>query len=276
MRVTFIDVGEGDSVLVEAPCGRGGSPVRILIDGGGAPGRQSGGTNYDTGEMIVAPELHKRGITGLDMVVLSHPDADHLNGLLYVLKNFHVGRVIESGADPHTAEYAEFKRIMRSRGIENVTGGEGFAAGARGCLSLEFLHPPRELLGLGERSMNDVSQVFMLRYGDKSALFPGDLQETGEDTLLMKYAGSIGCGVLKAPHHGSSYSASEEFIRAAHPAIVAISVGRRNVYGHPGKAALERYAAAGAKIYRTDTGGSIEMTFPPRGGTIKVRMKFNQ
>lgn len=268
MRVTFIDVGEGDSTLVEAPCGRGGSPLRILIDGGGAYRYATDG--YDPGELIVGPLLAGRGITRLDAVILTHPDNDHINGLLWIIENVAVGSIVDLGLNTGADNYRRFKNDIAARNIPYFRGGEGLEISAGNCVNLEFLHPPPDLVPFGIKKANDVSQVFMLRYGDKSALFTADVERIGEEILVEKYRDRIAADVLKVPHHGAAASANDFFLNAVRPKIALISAGRENRYGHPGQITLDRLAALNTRIFRTDKNGTIDLYFPGRGGDITV------
>ena len=273
MRITFLDVNQGDSALIEAPCGRGRAPVRILVDGGSgpAPGRD----RFNAGERVVGRYLYSRGITRLDAVVLSHAEEDHLNGLLWVLENVHVGRVVDTGFDIGEPAYAQFRRIIRRRRIPFTRGREGLALAAGSCLRMDFIHPSPHHLSLGELNPNNISLVFRLRFGDKSALFTGDAEQWAEHLLAEKYGPRLRADVLKAAHHGSATSSTRWFLRTVRPELAVISAGRHNMYGHPHPAVLARLRKQGVRVLRTDLHGHVTVTLPPAGGAIHTRTQFH-
>jgi competence protein ComEC len=270
-RITFIDVGQGDSALIEAPCGRGRAPVRVLVDGGGGP--TSVDAAFDPGERIVGQTLFGRGITRLDAVIVTHPEEDHLNGLLWTLENAPVGRVVDLGYAPGDEGYERFRNAVRARDIPYMRGRDGLVLRAGDCLILEFLHPPAAFRGLAERNPNDVSLVFRMRFGDKAALFAGDIEGWAEDMLVSNHVSELRCDVLKTPHHGSATSSSAAFLDAAAPRLAVISAGRANVYGHPHEPVLARFKQRNIRVLRTDRHGDIDIFLPPERD-LRVRTQF--
>ncbi|MBI4638334.1 MAG: DNA internalization-related competence protein ComEC/Rec2 [Candidatus Rokubacteria bacterium] len=222
LRLTVLDVGQGDAIVVEAPDGRA-----LLIDAGaGGPMR------LDAGERVVGPFLWNRGILKLALAITTHEDQDHAGGVPAIRRWFAIDETWSSAA-PSAAP--------RSIGALRVTplGGPG---------------PPATAAGTAER--NDAALVLRLEYGRATFLLASDLGPGGERRLLARGT-HLGATVLKVAHHGSRRSSSVEFLRAVRPVAAVISVGARNPYGHPDRETLERLAAAGARIFRTDRDGAV-------------------
>jgi len=242
MRVTFISVGQGDSTLVELPGGE-----TMLIDGGG-----SYAAGFDIGESVVAPLLWHKKIRRIDYMVLSHAQLDHMGGLGFIASNFSVGEFWWAGAGSLGALSGALERngaVIRRVGPETV---ESASGGAR----IEAFRPYTDPAG---EDLNNMSVVVRLVFGDRGFLFPGDLAGAGE-AAAVALGRDIAADVLKAPHHGSKYSSSREFIEKVAPSVVVVSAGRDNPFGFPHKETLERYSSAGLKVLRTDTGGAVTIT----------------
>jgi competence protein ComEC len=239
LRVTFLDVGQGDAALIELPDG-----PKLLVDGG--PG---GARRFDVGERVLAPFLWNRPLAHLDAVALSHWDSDHSGGLGAVLTRFSVGEFWESGRP--AAGFAEtVAALSRSR-----TPRRALAAGQRLWLG----HALITVLGPAPGpplAANDESLVLRLDWRGVSILLPGDLGPRGE-ALLVERAGPLRAAVLKVAHHGSRFSTSAEFLQAARPLVAVVSVGARNPFRHPSAEVLGRLEAAGARVYRTDRDGAV-------------------
>ncbi len=249
-RVTFLDVGQGDCALVEAGEGR------ILVDGGGTRDNR-----FDIGRRVVLPYLHDRGIRDLDLVVLSHPHPDHMQGLLAVLQEVRVAEVWWSGRDGHLGGFAELQQRAKMRGssLRVVTAGD---RGTAGSAELEVLHPPGEYLqpraprSKAYAAENDRSLAVRIRTPAGSLLFTGDLHREGE-TALLASGHDLRADVVKVPHHGSRTSSSAAFIEAVRPAVAVVSVGEGNPYRQPAEEVVGRYTDAGAAVFRTDRDGAV-------------------
>lgn len=246
LKLTFIDVGQGESILVEFP-GR----KKMLIDGGGHPS----GT-FDIGEQVVSPFLWKKGIKKIDYLVLTHAHPDHLNGLKAVARNFRIGEYWETFSPLENDPYTEFKRLLSSS-VSRKRLFRGHSHQEK-TVRIEVLHPET-----GEPYVynisNDHSLVLKLSYNQISFLLPGDIEIDAEEKILESSA-QIKSQVLKSPHHGSDSSSSEAFLDRVSPEIVVISVGKNNRYGFPNHEILERYKKIGAKVYRTDVHGAVEVS----------------
>ena len=257
--VTFLDVGQGDAAVVQAPGGR-----TLLIDGGG-----SYDGAFDTGARVVEPFLRARGITHLDAVVLSHPHPDHLNGLHRVLQRFAVAALWTSGDDGHNPEYRRLIEEARAHGVRLPVPSEmGF-----GALHVEPLGPfvvsnGVERVGPPEGiSVNDASLVVRLGFGTRSFLFAGDLEADGEGEVVgRRGAGQIvASDVLKVPHHGSRTSSSAELLDAVRPRLAVMSLGWKNRFHFPNDEVVARYAARRVTSLRTDLAGAISVRVTPSG-----------
>ena len=255
LKLTFIDVGQGESILVEFPGKR-----KMLIDGGGFPE----GT-FDVGENVVSSFLWRKGIKKINYLVLTHAHPDHLNGLKAVSKNFKIGEFWEAFSPSENEDYEELKKMLpESTATQRRFRG---ASLQEGRVKIEILHPEQKEFTVS-RIHNDDSLVLRITSGEISFLLPGDIGVPVEKDILEKFPG-IRCQVLKSPHHGSLTSSSEDFLRSIAPRIVVISVGAGNVYGFPDNEVLERYERIGAKVYRTDIHGAVELTL--RDQDISVR-----
>jgi competence protein ComEC len=245
LHVTFIDVGQGDAALVQLP--RGSS---LLVDAGGL----AAGSTFDVGDRVVGPVLRSRGVRRLSTMVLTHGDADHIGGAGTVLQEFTPWDVWDGVPVPPF----EPTRLLRSgalaRGIRWTTVQRTDAA-QLDDVDLRVHHPP---LPDWERQKvrNDDSIVLELRWRDVSVVFTGDIGREIESEIAARFD-RAGLRLLKVPHHGSNTSSSEAFVRALQPDVAVISVGRSNPFGHPSPMVLERYAAAGAAIFRTDQDGAV-------------------
>lgn len=257
LRVTFLDVGQGDSALIETPGGQ-----NILVDGGGIP--QYMRSDFDVGDKIVIPFLHHRGVRTIDYVIATHADEDHIRGLLTVLKKMPVRRLIISGYDDPAPAFQELLRLAKAKRIPIYESKAPIEWDLERGVHWRFLHP--DIIHHGTRSdTNSNCVVFEFTYGRRSFLFTGDIEGEVEPDLFP-YAHPI--DVLKVPHHGSAYSTTEELLEKWHPRYAVISVGKWNRYHHPHPDVLNRLKHAGATVYRTDQQGAV--TVLTDGDKLKI------
>ena len=256
LTVTLLDVGQGDAAVIRFPGGK-----VMVIDGGGTPDG-----SFDPGERIVAPFLWRMKTRSVDYLINSHPHPDHLQGLIFLLENFAVGRVWNNGEeaeDPGLAEKffalaaGRLQPMGRERGPQEVSG-----------VRVEVLHPSlfkekRQIL-----SSNDASLVLRLTFGEVSFLFPGDVESFGEGEIL-KTGMNLRSTVLKVPHHGSKTSSTAEFLNAVHPQFAVFTVRGAARPRLPNPEVLERYEAMGVKVLRSDQHGAI--TFVTDGKDLRVQ-----
>jgi len=256
LKVTILDVGQGDSILVEFPGSR-----KMLIDGGGFPEG-----SFDVGERVVSPFLWRKGIKRIDDLVLTHAHPDHINGLPAVARNFRIGEFWEAESPEDSKAYQALGEALGSR-VPRIRVTRGFVRQESGAV-IEALHPP-EGGDVNSRFVeNDQSIVLKLTFGGASFLLPGDIGRKAEAEILEAVPG-IRSRVMKAPHHGSDSSSSAEFLAGVSPEYVVITVGEDNRYGFPAQAVLDRYALTGARVFRTDRDGAVE--FSTDGNELRVR-----
>ncbi|MFP3981025.1 MAG: DNA internalization-related competence protein ComEC/Rec2 [Desulfobacterales bacterium] len=252
LRATVLDVGQGHASLLEFPGGG-----TILIDGGGF----SDNSVFDVGARIVAPYLWQNKIRTIDTVVLSHPDTDHLNGLLFILENFRVKRVISAYADAQSPACQQFDRIISDRQIphpdfKRIRRTRRINDGAE----IRILYPEQNPETRCKKcpGTNNCSIVVKASYRGRSILFPGDLEKCGESGLIKQAARDIDADILIAPHHGSKSSSGREFIAAVDPDTAVIPV-RQSYQGLPSPEVLERYRQHGCRVLRTDLHGAVRI-----------------
>ncbi|MDM8523707.1 DNA internalization-related competence protein ComEC/Rec2 [Desulfococcaceae bacterium HSG8] len=256
LRVTVIDVGQGGSSLLEIPGGE-----CLLVDGGGFPDRST----FDVGERIVAPLLLKKRIKTIDKIVLSHPDSDHMNGLLHIAGHFNVREIWTNNDISEKINSHEFMKILdendiRQPGLDEIL----HARDIKGA-DIEVLYPPDDFVdhkkedGWRKKSNNN-SLVLRVTLGSLSFLFPGDIEAQAEKELVSMAGDRLKSTVLIAPHHGSKTSSSDEFLDAVSPEYVIISSGWNNRFQLPHQSVLDKYRARGYQIYRTDMQGAISIS----------------
>ena len=230
LELHFLDVGQGDcSIIITS------SNKTILIDGGNNEG-------YDNGENVVMPYLLKNGITKVDYMIASHADADHIGGLFYVLKNMEVKNVIISYQKENSENIEKLLEIVNTRKTNLILVNKGDRLTIEKGVFLDILWPDKENL-ISENPLNNNSIVCKLTYQNFSVLFTGDIEKIAEEKILQQYKNTkiLNANLLKAPHHGSKTSSTQELLNQVNPKAVIIGVGQNNNFGHPNKEVLERY-----------------------------------
>ena len=245
LTVRFLDVGQGDSILIQAPNGR-----RVLIDGGPSGKvleRELGG---------VLPFWDR----SIDLVVLTHPHRDHLAGLIDVVERRPVGSVLVSGSVSETPTFAEWREVVGRRGVPLVTAEAGQRVELGNDIRLEVLHPPARLLRETGTDFNNNSIVLRLTYGEASFLFTGDVESIAEAYLVSQRA-SLMADVLKVPHQGSATSSTVPFLAAVDPLVAVVTVGEENSFGHPSAEVLARLEGqVGENLFVTARDGTVEVS----------------
>jgi competence protein ComEC len=255
-RVTFLDVGQGDSAVVELPDGQ-----VVLIDGGATYER------FDMGRGVVAPFLWNRGIHAIDEVIGTHPQLDHVGGLAWVVRHFIVKRYWGSGETREELFYRRLQQSLAFRGLEEGVAREGQEIVSSGPCRMVVLNPPAEEhvdmpshdSHAGGHELNNHSVVTRLTCGSHTMLFAADVERDG----LSRMTGSTSQGpieVLKVPHHGAVSSLNPHWLASLHPQYAVFSAGRHNSYRHPAAAVLDAYESEGSTVLRTDRDGGVWFT----------------
>lgn len=251
-KVTFVDIGPGESTLVEFP-----GKEKMLIDGGGGMG------DYDVGENILSPFLWSKGIKKIDYLVLSHAHPDHIGGLFSVAKNFKIKEVWVGTFPERDENFKKFIKILGTKTKERTSGFKKEIAGAK----IEVFHPEKKRV---EEVNNDDSVVLKITYGSFSFLFPGDIGVLAEKKIINKNF-NLKSFVLKSPHHGSKTSSSEDFLGKVKPEFVVITQGTGSEL--PNKEVVKRYLNLGFHILRIQRDGMIE--FKTDGKRIRWKLAKN-
>lgn len=253
LMVAFIDVGQGNAVLIVSPEGKS-----LLYDAGGTPSWMA--SSWDPGARIVVPYLDALELDHIDYMAMSHAHGDHIAGMNAVLNNFQVKTFLDPGFDHDSRYYTELLELLRARGSDYmiVREGDGDKINLGEGVKVEIFTPPADFYFRGTNSdINNNSLLMKITYGDVSFLLTGDLEERGELYAARKYRSQLASNVLQVGHHGSSTSSSRPFLEQILPEVAVIPVGDRNTFGHPRPEALNNLESVGAEIYRTDYDGHV-------------------
>ncbi len=248
LTVTVLDVGQGDCILVQAPSGR-----TMLVDGGGTSGKSTRG--YDVGREVVTPALLARGVRKIDVLVITHPDEDHIGGLPAVVEAVPVKMALDPMIPGDSDTYDDLRAALREKKIPVYRAREGQRINLGDGIYADVLNPPEPLLDTDSMD-NDNSVVLKVVDGDLSVLLAADVDEAGA-ARLAAMGDRIRSTFLKVPHHGSANPARTPFVKAVQPVVAVISVGARNPFGHPTAEMLRELKGVGAKVFRTDEDGAV-------------------
>lgn len=251
LKVSFLDVGQGDSILIQGPTGRD-----VLIDGG-----------PDNSALRELPKLLGPLDRSLDLVVETHPDADHITGLPSIFERYRIGAFMEPGRpdDTSTAE-ALLAAVAHEKDLVHVLGRAGERVDLGGGAYADILSPAGDV---SQIETNTGSIIMRVVYGDTSFMLTGDAPSSIEEYLVKRYGTALKTDVLKAGHHGSKNSSSDIWLATVRPAAVIVSAGKDNRYGHPAPEAVARIEAEGALLLSTIDIGTI--TFVSDGKEITKR-----
>jgi competence protein ComEC len=256
-RISILDVGQGDAILVEGS--KGG---RLLIDGGPDPGRL----------LVVLDRRVPPWDRRIDALILTHPHEDHVAGLALLLERYHVGRVFEPGMIGPGPGYAAWQRTLAAIGSAaraTLAAGDRLAVDE---IAFKVLWPIRGQVPTtppdGGTGINNVSVVLLGQIGERRVLLMGDVEEGIDPSLLKDDLPHV--DLLKVAHHGSKTATTQAFVDAVRPTVAVASAGTRNPYGHPAQSTLDRLAASGARVLRTDLDGTVVVGFEPGGMTVRA------
>ncbi len=242
LEVNFFNVGQGDAILIKTP-----KQQKILIDGG--PDNK---IIYKLGRNL--PFFERE----IDLVILTHPHADHLTGLVEVLKRYKVKKILTTGVIHTTPEYLEWLREISKQNMPIEIAQAGQVINFDENLKLEILYPLENLAERRVENLNNTSIVSKLIFGRTSFLFVGDAESEVEEKLISEGV-DLKVDVLKVAHHGSKDATSYKFLDKVQPKITVIMVGAKNKFGHPSQTVVNRLEKMGVKILRTDKNGDIKI-----------------
>ena len=242
LKIYFFDIGQGDSILIETPNGN-----QVLIDGG--PDNK---VLQKLGEVM--PFFDK----SIDMVVLTHSDADHITGLIEVLKRYEVKNIVYSDIVRKSDLYNAWQKAVAEEDANVVEPSAGQVIDLGNGAVLLTAHPGEPLKGKTIKKPNNESVVLMLKYGETEVLLTGDIEAKAERQIILSGV-DINADILKIAHHGSRTSTTEEFLSEVSPQVAIIQVGAKNRYGHPTQEVLKRLEEYDIKYYRNDLDGDIKV-----------------
>lgn len=253
LRVSVLDIGQGDSILVQGPTG-----IQMLVDGG-----------PDRSVLRQLPREMNIFDRSIDLVVETHPDADHIAGLIDVFDRYNVSYFMSPGIPNDTSTTASLNRAVASeKGNQSLIARRGMRIHLGGDAYADVLYPDHDV---SKEETNEGSVVMRVVYGSTSFLLTGDAPSDIEDHLIALDAGrgELVSMILKAGHHGSKYSTDDAWLAAVHPEIVAISAGANNRYGHPNSETIGRIQKNGAKILSTIQSGTLR--FVSDGNEVVIK-----
>jgi len=250
LKVYFLDVGQGDAIFIETPSGN-----QVLIDGGP--------DNKVIQELAKVMPFYDRDI---DMVVVTHPHADHVAGLIGVLERYDVKNIVQAKEGYNSPVVPVWQDAVRNEKANEIEAVAGKIIDLGNDVFLKIIYPKESLVGRTVKNPNNSSVVMMLDYKDTEVLLVGDIEAKIEKELLND---DIDADILKVGHHGSKTSTTAGFLEKVSPQVAFIEVGAKNTYGHPSAEVLSRLEKSGIKYYRTDLDGHMEIISD--GETIQVK-----
>ena len=246
LKINFVDVGQGDSTFIITPKNK-----TILIDGGG-----SNTGSFDVGENTLLPYVLDKGYNKIDFMIISHFDSDHVGGLLTILEEIKVEKILIAKQEEQSENYKRFLNIVKEKNIPVIIGKEGDKINIEKDLYLDILFPESEQIE--ENMINNNSLVFNIHYNNFSMLFTGDIEEIAEKRIIeITNKSRLKADIIKIPHHGSKTSSTRELLEIVLPKIALIGVGKDNLFGHPSSETIDKLNELKIKTYRTDINGEI-------------------
>lgn len=259
LKINFVDVGQGDSTFIITPKNK-----TILIDGGG-----SNTGSFDVGENTLLPYILDKGYNKIDLMIISHFDSDHVGGLLTILEEIKVEKVLIAKQEEQSENYKRFFNIVKEKNIPVIVGKRGDKINIEKDLYLDILFPESEQIE--ENMINNNSLVFNIHYNNFSMLFTGDIEEIAEKRIIeITNKSRLKADIIKIPHHGSKTSSTRELLEIVLPKIALIGVGKDNLFGHPSSETIDKLNELKIKTYRTDINGEI-MINVNKSGIRRIR-----
>lgn len=249
LKVTFFDVGQGDSALIETA-----DQNKVIIDGG-----------PDNSVLAKIGRYFSFYDRAVDILIVTHPDSDHLAGAVEILKNYDVGLVVINGKECVTSLCGEFEKVVKQKNVKVVAAVKGQEIDLGRGAKIDILMP--DGLAGGKQDDNNSSIISLVSLGKDSFLFMGDAEIKEELALIDNFPG-LKAEVLKVAHHGSKNSANQLFLEKIDPKFSVISVGAKNKYGHPHLETVEALEKIGSEILRTDLGGDIKFISNGEGAVL--------
>jgi competence protein ComEC len=250
LRVTFLDIGQGDCALIQTA-----DDQNILVDCGTMT------FTYNSGERTIAPYLRRNGISKIDLLIITHLHSDHIGGINYLLQNFKIGKILESGQRIRTQFTKTMDSLIACNGITREKIRSGDLINDLNNLRLYFLFPTNDFVDAAGNTignnLNNGSVTFILKYKDTRFFFGGDIEKEAEKFLNDTYSDFLRTDILKVAHHGSNTSTTILFIIKNKPEYAIISCGMFNKFNHPSDIVLNRLENMGVKTYRTDLDGAV-------------------
>jgi len=242
LEVDFLDVGQGDSELIQTPFGQ-----NILVDGG-----------PDKKVMSRLAENLSWWDRKIDLMILTHPHDDHVTGLVDVVKRYDVKKIIYTGVAHTGPNYLAWLKVVRDKKIPVIIIDHPQTIKLGDDCEIEIMFPDENLVGKTPENLNNTSIAMKLVYGKTKFFLAGDIEKDIEHKLSMENI-DLSADVFKADHHGSDTSNTEELLRKINPKIVVIEVGKNNQFGHPSGRPLKTFERIGARVYRTDLDGTVRI-----------------
>ncbi|OGN02119.1 MAG: hypothetical protein A2655_00135 [Candidatus Yanofskybacteria bacterium RIFCSPHIGHO2_01_FULL_43_42] len=242
LKIYFFDIGQGDAIFIETPNGN-----QVLIDGG-----PDNAVLQKLGKTM--PFYDK----DIDLVVLTHSDADHITGLIEVLDRYEIENIVYSDIIRNSALYNAWREAVVEEGADIIDPVFGGVIDLGNGVTLTIFHPAESLVGKALEKTNNDSVVMMLKYGETEILLTGDIEAKAERAIILSDA-NLDADIVKIAHHGSKTSTMDEFLYEVSPQVAIIQVGAKNRYGHPTKEVLSRLENVGIKYYRNDLDSDVKV-----------------
>lgn len=251
LKIYFLDIGQGDAIFIETLSGR-----QILVDGGP--------NNKVLSKLGETMPFYDKDI---DLVVVSHPHADHIVGLIDVLERYEIKNIIEAKESYNSPEFRAWREAVGRENANDVEAVAGKVIDLGDGVILTILHPFESVVGDSPKNPHDDVVVVMLKYKDLEVMLTGDMEQKVERRLILS-GEDLDSDILKVGHHGSKTSTGEVFLSAVSPEVAVIQVGAKNRYGHPSPETLNRLENSDIKYYRTDLEGDIKLVSDGNDFTI--------